>query len=248
MILMYHHVCPAGCVPAESVALEGWGYRISPEDFRRQLLWFQQRGWKYVSLERYIASLEEPRKHDMRNIAVTFDDGWVDNFQYAIPVLTDLRIPATIFVVSGEMSGVCPLRRMSEMQLRQLADCEIEVGAHTRTHPNLPTLSDESLREELAGAREDLEQVINRPVRYLAYPGGRFDRRVVEFVKDAGYEAACSVIGCGQNSERSRYWLYRDVFTEAMDSLKDSVKTHPRLRNLLHWRASLNARRRLSGK
>ncbi|MEI7701794.1 MAG: polysaccharide deacetylase family protein [Planctomycetia bacterium] len=248
MILMYHHVCPAGCVPAESAALEGWGYRISPEDFRRQLLWFQQRGWKYVSLEQYIAFFADPHQQNARHIAVTFDDGWIDNFQYALPVLTDLKIPATIFVVSGEMSGVSPLRRMSERQLQQLADVEIEVGAHTRTHPNLPTLSDQALREELSGARQDLEQVINRPVRYLAYPGGRFDRRVVDFVKEAGYEAACSVIGCGQNSERSRYWLYRDVFTEAMDSLKDSVKTHPRLRNLLHWRASLNARRRLAGK
>lgn len=248
MILMYHHVCPADHVPAESVALEGWRYRIAPEDFRRQLLWFQQRGWQYVSLQNYIACFADPHQQNARHIAVTFDDGWVDNFQYALPVLTELKIPATIFVVSGEMCGVSPLRRMSERQLQQLADVEIEVGAHTRTHPNLPTLSDQALREELSGARQDLEQVINRPVRYLAYPGGRFDRRVVDFVKEAGYEAACSVIGCGKNSEASRYWLYREVFTDTMDGYKDWIKGTASLRRCLHWRAARNAANRLSGR
>ncbi len=247
MILMYHHVCPAEQVPTDVVPLEGWRYCISPKDFRRQLQRLRQCGWMYVDLETYVAGLERGETRRNRWLSVTFDDGWLDNFQYAVPILTELQIPATIFVVSGTMAGVPSERRMSVAQLRQLHALKIEVGAHTRTHPNLPTLGDAQLREELVGAKQDLERVLERPVRYLAYPGGRFNQRVVESVQSAGYDAACSVIGGGWNSAATRYWLYRDVFTDEMNSLKDRVKSSPVWRNLLHWRAERSVRQRLHG-
>ena len=248
MSLMYHHVCPADEVPTDVVPLEGWRYCISPIDFRRQLLRLRQSGWTYVSLETYVAGLETGETRRNRWLSVTFDDGWLDNFQYAVPILTELQVPGTIFVVAGVMAGVPVERRMTVSQLRQLSGANVEVGAHTRTHPNLPTLGDTQLREEIGGAKQDLEQLLGRPVRYLAYPGGRFDQRVVESVQSAGYDAACSVIGGGWNSPLTRYWLYRDVFTDEMNTLKDRVKSSAVWRNLLHWRAERSVRRRLQGR
>lgn len=247
MILMYHHVCPADKVPTDVVSLEGWRYCISPTDFRRQLQRLRQAGWTYVSLETYVAGLETGETRRNRWLSVTFDDGWLDNFQYAVPILTELGVPGTIFVVAGAMAGVPAERRMTVSQLRQLSGAQVEVGAHTRTHPNLPTLGDTQLRAEIGGAKQDLEQILGRSVRHLAYPGGRFDQRIVESVKSAGYDAACSVIGGGWNSAGTRYWLYREVFTDEMNSLKDRVKSSPLWRSLLQWRAERNVRRRLQG-
>ncbi len=248
MILMYHHVCPVDKVPTEVVPLEGWRYCISPTDFRRQLQRLRKYGWTFVSLETYVAGLETGETRRNRWLSVTFDDGWLDNFQYAVPILTELSVPGTIFVVAGAMAGVPAERRMTVSQLRQLSGANVEVGAHTRTHPNLPTLGDTQLQGEIGGAKQDLEQLLARPVRYLAYPGGRFNQRVVESVQSAGYDAACSVIGGGWNSAATRYWLYRDVFTDEMNSLKDRVKSSPVWRNLLHWRAERCVRQRLHGR
>ena len=240
MILMYHHVCPANAVPKAHVPLEGWRYCIDPDNFRSQLLTLKREGWTFVSLADYLQRLDDrPLRHRM--VTVTFDDGWRDNWDYAVPILRELQIPAVLFVVSGDLPEVSAERRMNEDQLRCLAEAEIEVGAHTRSHPNLTTLCAEQLEHELSGSRRDLETIINRPVRYLAYPGGRFNHLVVEAARSAGFEAACSVIGLGCNSTHSRYWLYRDVFTDPMNTLRDRIKRTPVLRRLLHPRAERRA-------
>jgi peptidoglycan/xylan/chitin deacetylase (PgdA/CDA1 family) len=244
MILMYHHVCPAAAVPQQQTPLEGWQYCIDPGDFRRQLLLFKREGWAFVSLADYLQQLTD-RPLTARIASVTFDDGWRDNWDYAVPVLQELQIPATIFVVSGEMPAVPDNRRMTPDQLRQLAAAGIEVGAHTLTHPNLTTMSAEQLEHELVGSRRDLEAVINRRVRYLAYPGGRFNSDVVTATRAAGFAAACSVIGSGCNSVSSRYWLYRDVFSDQLQTLRDRVNRTPILRRLLHFRAERKAQRSL---
>jgi peptidoglycan/xylan/chitin deacetylase (PgdA/CDA1 family) len=219
---------------------EGWRYRIDPQDFRGQLLLLKREGWTFFSLPDYLQQLDD---HALRRriVTVTFDDGWRDNWDYAVPILRELKIPAVIFVVSRDLPGVCAERRMTAEQLRGLAAAEIEVGAHTRSHPNLTALSAEQLKQEISGSRRDLEAIINRPVRYLAYPGGRFNLAVVEATRAAGFEAACSVIGLGCNSTQSRYWLYRDVFTAPMNTLRDRIKRTPLLRRLLHPRAERKA-------
>jgi len=245
MILMYHHVCPATAIPATRVSLEGWEYCIDPDDFRRQLLLFKREGWIFVSLADYLSQLGN-QPLTARIASVTFDDGWRDNRDYAVPVLQELQVPATIFVVSGAMPGVPDDRRMTPDDLRNLAAANIEVGAHTRTHPNLSTRSASQLEYELNGSRRDLETVINRPVRYLAYPGGRFNSDVVTAAKAAGFDAACSVIGLGCNSTESRYWLYRDVFTDQMQTIRDRIKRTPILRRVLHFRAERRAHRSLT--
>lgn len=245
MILMYHHVCPPHAVPETQVPLEGWQYCIDPEAFRSQLLRLTREGWTFVSLTDYLQQLDD---HPLRRriVTVTFDDGWRDNWDYAVPILRELKIPAVIFVVSGDLPGVCAERRMTAEQLRGLAAAEIEVGAHTRSHPNLTALSAEQLNQELSGSRRDLEAIIHRPVRYLAYPGGRFNLAVVEATRAAGFEAACSVIGLGCNSTHSRYWLYRDVFTDPMNTLRDRIRRTPLLRRLLHPRAERKALKTLA--
>lgn len=244
MILMYHHVCPTAAVPEQQVPLEGWRYCIDPGHFRDQLQRLQREGWTFVSFPDYLRQLDD-RPLQRRIVTVTFDDGWRDNFDYAVPILRELQIPAVIFVVSGDLPDIASERRMTRDQLGQLAAFGIEVGAHTRTHPNLTMLSPQDLQLELEGSRQDLETVIQRPVRYLAYPGGRFNQTVVTAAKAAGFEAACSVIGLGCNSTQSRYWLYRDVFTDQMQTVRDRLKRTPLIRRLLHFRAQKTAHQAL---
>lgn len=247
MILMYHHVCPLHEVPPvdQQARLEGWQYNLAPAAFEWQLLEIAKRGFRYVTFEEYLAEMGTNRRKSGHLATVTFDDGWRDNFDYAFPILQAHSIPATFFIVSGEMDGVSRNYRMTPEQLCRLKAEGMTIGAHSRTHPNLALLSSQSLADELRGSKADLETILGTSVNYLAYPGGRFSRNVVTAAQQAGFEAACSVIGWGQNSEASRFWLYRDVFSDRLDSLSDRLRLNAWSRRLFRWKASRTLRRML---
>ena len=240
MILMYHHVCPLPEIPPvdQQARLEGWRYTIAPAAFEWQLLEIARRGFRYVTFDEYVAELGTNRRNSGYLATVTFDDGWRDNFDYAFPILQTHGIPATFFIVSREMDGVAGDRRMTPNQLCRLKAGGMTIGAHSRTHPNLALLSSQSLADELRGSKEDLEAILETSVNYLAYPGGRFNRNVVTAAQQAGFKAACSVIGWGQNSEASRFWLYRDVFSDRLDSLSDRLRLNAWSRRIFRWKAS----------
>jgi len=246
MILMYHHVCPSEAIPVEQTDLEGWRYAITPAAFEKQLLLFRSKRLQFVSLSDYLLAMSLGNPAFSRMVTVTFDDGWRDNFIYAVPVLQRQGIPATFFVVSGEMRGVAPDRRMTCEQLRSLQTAGMTIGAHTRTHPNLTTLNTNELVSEIHGCKADLEAVLGNSVDFLAYPGGRFNKDVVAACQEAGFLAACSVINWGQNSEASRFWLYREVFSDHMDRLSNLVRLNPVARRILARRAGSRVRHMLA--
>ncbi len=242
---MYHHVSPAAEVPAveDRCSLEGWAYNLVPGDFAFQLEELRRRKFRFVSLEEYVRQAVEEDRGPGDMVAVTFDDGWLDNHTHALPVLVRLGIPATIFVVSGPLAGVPDGRRMTPAMLRELIAAGMTIGAHTRTHPNLATLSDERLDEEIGGCKADLEAVIGRPVEFLAYPGGRYNEAVLRCVARHGFRAACSVKPAGWNDQAARYTLSRDVFSSRMDAWRDRMLLRSGGRWL--WRLARSAKARV---
>jgi peptidoglycan/xylan/chitin deacetylase (PgdA/CDA1 family) len=238
MILMYHHVCPADEIPSAAAtrATEGWQYNILPEDLAFQLAFLRRAGFRFVSLDDYVRSAVDADHGPQNLVAVTFDDGWLDNHTHAFPVLVAAGIPATFFVVSGPIDGADAARRMTTTMLRELVAAGMEIGGHTRTHPNLAALAERDLDPEIGGCRADLEGLLGQPVRFLAYPGGRFNDAVERCVARHGFRAACSVNPAGRNDRRARYRLSRDVFSARFDSWRDHLLLRPSGR--LAWRAA----------
>jgi len=130
---------------------------------------------------------------------VTFDDGYLDTLEAALPILRRHGFTATCYAVSNfgksfnywdaDNLGVQkPL--MSPAQLKQWVDAGMELGAHSRTHPFLTKCSEDELADEIGGSKQDLEQLIAAPVTQFCYPSGDYDDRVADAVRDAGYLAA----------------------------------------------------------
>ena len=170
MILMHHHVCPDEEVPPSGGPhpVEGWQHRIRPDEFAVQLESLRRLKFTFVSLDEYVRRAVDSNQGPGRMVALTLDDGWRDNYTYAWPVLARLGVPATFFVVSGPMDGVAAERRMTTRMLRELVAAGMEVGAHTRTHPNLAMLPQARLDDEVGGCKADLEDLLGQPVRFLA--------------------------------------------------------------------------------
>ncbi len=144
-----------------------------------------------------------------RVLAVTFDDGYRSVLDHALPILSRLGLPATVFVATNFPGGgpmAWPgidrwlgteheheLQPLSWEELRRLQDAGWEIGSHACSHPYLSRLDDAELERELGASRRRLETELGRPCRSLAYPYGDHDDRVVRAAAAAGYEAAGTV-------------------------------------------------------
>jgi len=96
MILMHHHVCPRDQMPRQEhrSSSEGWSYNIEPVYFEQQLRRLKKRGTEFVSLDEYVIRCQQGCLK-WGTTTVTFDDGWLDNFNHAFPVLKKLKVPAS---------------------------------------------------------------------------------------------------------------------------------------------------------
>jgi peptidoglycan/xylan/chitin deacetylase (PgdA/CDA1 family) len=186
-VLAYHSV---GAYPALLPA----GIATPPADFAAQLDWLVRSGFSAVPLERVASGAAGPR-----DVAITFDDGYADNLENAVPALAARGMPATFFIPAALMGrsvrqGPVELAVMTPGEVARLAATPgMEVGSHGDNHVSLSRLPPDALRAELEGSKRRLEEVTGRPVRFLAYPYGDFDEAAREAARRAGYQEAFTV-------------------------------------------------------
>ncbi len=246
MILMYHHVAPATSGSTHHGPAEGWEFRHSPAGFERQLEELRRRGFRFVPLPEMIGDIRRNGREPHKAAAITFDDGWADNHEYALPILRRLGLSATFFLTTEHLRrGAADPRKMNRAQLCELVRAGMIIGGHTRTHADLTRMPESQAKAEITGCRADLEDALGQPVTSFAYPGGAFNRRVADWTREAGYEAACSVLGPARNDPSSLYWLFRDLITESMHTAGDRYRLSPGARRLLAWRVRRRLRRQL---
>lgn len=225
---------------------DDWHFNHSPEAFERQLLELRRRGYRFISLADLVADLSSGKPEPHLSVVVTFDDGWMDNHECAFPVLKRLGVPATFFVTSDHLrKRVSAPGRMGRGELQQLVKEGFTIGTHTRSHPNLTRISTDTAREEIAGCKADVEQALGIGVEFFAYPGGAFNRNVARLVREAGYKAACSILGPNANDSGSLFWLYRDLLSPGLNTLGDCYRLSRLARKLLSFRVNRRLRQKL---
>lgn len=190
LVLCYHAVS------------ESWpaSLSITPRRLEEQLSALTRRGYRGTTFHDAVHAAPS-----RRTFAVTFDDAYVSVLELALPIMSRLGVPGTIFVPTDFVGSraVWPgvdrwlqtaheheLATMTWPQLRALADAGWEIGSHTCSHPRLTGLADTDLARELADSRRRCEDGMGRACRSLAYPYGDHDARVIGAAATAGYEAA----------------------------------------------------------
>ncbi|HEX3891910.1 MAG TPA: glycosyltransferase [Terracidiphilus sp.] len=181
-ILLYHLVTSDSESAPNAIAM-------TRSTFEQQMHWLAKSGYQGIRISEFIAWRENDSPLPPKPVLITFDDAYEDTAQYGFPILQRSGFPAACMVVTGEIAqfnqwdvklGWQPRRLMNKESLLEWKERGIEYGAHSCTHPDLRTLKENDLQQELAASRDALEQIIGSPVRTFAYPYGFLNRRVRE--------------------------------------------------------------------
>lgn len=180
-VLMYHTIDSKVDVTTPTV---------SPENFEMQMRFLKENHYNVVNPDKIIAYMTGKEKMPAKTVAITVDDGLLNFYENAYPLLKKYKLPATIFIITDRigMPGY-----LGWKELREISDSGlVEVGCHTKSHPWMPTVSvdEKRLHEEISLSKEILESSLGKKIYFLCYPNGAFNDAVKDAAKKAGYKGA----------------------------------------------------------
>jgi peptidoglycan/xylan/chitin deacetylase (PgdA/CDA1 family) len=211
-IFMYHHVSES------SQAKSSENMWISPNHFEKQMFFLYQNGFRCLSLLEVVTNWRERKPQPQHSFVLTFDDGFVDNYENALPILKKFGFSPTVFVVVKRVEDGNQYY-LSWQEMRELAQNNFILGSHTLNHQKLSFLDTMTIKHELRESKKIIEDRLGLPVDLLAYPFGDSNEHIQDAAYEAGYLAACGV-GVGplslfnlwrvpvheQDSEATFYW------------------------------------------
>jgi peptidoglycan/xylan/chitin deacetylase (PgdA/CDA1 family) len=183
-ILVYHHI-------RQSVSFGSRAERrltVTPEIFGQQMKYLQENGYHVITFAALVDVLKNISELPGKPVVISFDDGWEDQFVYALPKLEEYHFNATFFVVTNFVgsSGF-----VSWPQLRKMLAAGMEIGSHTRSHPRLDKITNAgTLWDQIYASKQILESQLGARVDEFAYPFGSYNAASASIVRLAGYRVA----------------------------------------------------------
>lgn len=161
---------------------------VLPADFDEQMGYLAKNGYNPISLDTMIAGLYGHSTLPPKPIIITFDDGYIDLYFNAFPILRKYGFHAVAFIPTGLIGTkyYASWGQLQELESSGLFSFE----AHSVSHANLPSLSEDQLIYEVTESKKNLQSKFGVPVNFIAYPYGTSNGAVVEAVKKAGYVGA----------------------------------------------------------
>lgn len=164
-------------------------YSIDKELFDRQMNLLIEHGYTAITLNQLADGLSGKSTLPDKPVVITFDDGYLDNYTTALPILEKYGLRAAIFITVDKVGQPGYL---SWEQIKTLQARGIDIGSHTMSHAPLTEVSANNCQQELQKSKMILDQHLNKPVEFLAYPHGKFNSTMYELLKKAGYQGAFS--------------------------------------------------------
>lgn len=177
-VLMYHSISNG----------EKGLFKVPKNTFYEHMKYLKDNDYKTLTLDELYNHLINGIPFSEKSVAITFDDGYSDNYKNAYPILKKLGLKATIFTITDYIADNSYF--MSKNQLKEVALNGIDIESHTTNHPKLDKLSQEDRVKTLKKSKDAIEKLLDKEVKYIAYPFGRCNQEVIDDVKNAGYKMA----------------------------------------------------------
>jgi peptidoglycan/xylan/chitin deacetylase (PgdA/CDA1 family) len=205
---------------------------VTVELFEQQISYLKEK-YSVVPLYKLVGNLKSFSVPEVDLASITFDDGYVNFAEFAVPILEKYGFHATVFVPTGKVGyfndwdecsrGFKKMPIMSYEQLHQLPEKIAEIGSHGISHTPLNRLTEDKIDKEIVESRMEIEQKVGRQVRFFAFPFGRYlnsyrsNKNLL-----LSYNAACTSWWGRYNSMKDLYALRRIGIWDS-DSLRDFI-------------------------
>lgn len=204
-VLIYHKID----FPTADVKVRGaFTY---PKKFERQISWLKKNDFKFLTASEIVKFYRKNGEFPKKSVAVTFDDGWKDNYLNAFPILRKYGAKATIFLVPSCIGkttdkvvaeGEAAREHLSESDILEMSASGIEFASHSFNHKLFNQISEKEIEFEVSESKKFIENLTQKECATFAYPAGFFTDFAKEAIKKAGYTAAFTTIyGAENNSD-----------------------------------------------
>lgn len=185
-VLMYH-----------SIENSGWKYSVKKENFKKQV-GYLARHYNIVPLERVVEYIKGKAILPDKSVAITFDDGYEGIYTEVFPAIKQKNVPITVFLTTNleKKEKLGNLERLTWPQIKEMHQSGlVKFEVHGREHLNLKQISQNGnlLRDEIIGSFEDIKSKIGYEPKYIAYPAGHRNRKVIDFLKKNNFQAGFSI-------------------------------------------------------
>ena len=177
-VLMYH-----------SIGFDNYSiFRVTQKNFKEQMKYLHDNNYTTLSLDDVYNYFTINKPLPPRSVLITFDDGYVDNYTSAYPILKQYNMKATIFMITNNIDKSSSY--LTSNQIKELISNGVDVESHTANHEQLDILSKDQLEKTLLASKNTLEGITNKQIKYIAYPFGKSNSQVAAISKKLGYKMA----------------------------------------------------------
>jgi peptidoglycan/xylan/chitin deacetylase (PgdA/CDA1 family) len=209
-VLMYHQI-----EPVQDSGTVKRGIVVDAGVFRKQMRWLRAFGYSAITLDDLGLMLEGRAKPPRKGVVITFDDAYRGVHEYALPILRQYGLTATVFCIAEDLDqgkgerGARAFGTLNKLQARELIESGFSIGSHSYSHRNLVGLLPADARMEVRRSKDVLEAVLGTQVTSLAYPFGSYDPALEKIVEEEGYAAAVTTEFGKEHSTGERFRLKR---------------------------------------
>jgi len=173
------------------------GLSVPPFLFKVQMFILKILGYRGLSMSNLEPYLSGEKRGKV--FGITFDDGYQNNYTFALPILKKYSFSATCYIVSNNVNGinhwdikkgVSKKQMMNYHEIKEWINMGMEIGSHTSNHVHLSNLNKNQLKEEIFNSKIKLENEYKIKVKHFCYPYGDKNSKIVDFVKNSGYTSA----------------------------------------------------------
>ncbi|MGH4121983.1 MAG: polysaccharide deacetylase family protein [Clostridium sp.] len=214
-ILMYH-----------SISYEkGNSLRVSKENFKMQMKYLKANNYTTLTVDELYSYMKTGKMVPKKPIIITFDDGYKDNYTNAYPILKELGLKATVFVITDTID--VEKNFLTSKEIKSMDSSNLRVESHTASHEHLDKISYSNNIKTMKSSKAKLEKILNRKINYIAYPYGGYTEGTIKAAKESGYTLAFSTDMSWINKNNNIYSLGRIFVNANLSFDKFKAKLNP---------------------